>query len=483
MTTTLKRLRTTICVVAALCFPAGCMVGPVYHRPPAETPTAYKELTPADYKNTDGWKVAQPKDDALKGPWWEIFNDPELNALEKSVNLSNQSLASATASYFAARAIVKEARAQLYPTVTANVSVTESRSPGTGTITDYSLPFDASWQPDLWGSIRNTIRSAAFGAQASAADLENTRLTIQAEVAEDYFELRGQDALKQLLDSTVIAYQKSLDYAKVQFQTGVGTEISVSEAESQLESTEAQDAAVGIERAQYEHAIALLTGQPASMFSLPVQPLTSNPPAIPFGVPSQLLERRPDIAASERLVAQANAQIGIAKAAYFPTVILSASAGFESTRFGNWFTWPSRFFSIGPSASETIFDGGLRQATVEQYEAQYDETVANYRETILTAFQQVEDNLASLRILSVEIQHQDAAVKSAQRNLDMELARYRNGLDPYIDVITTQTILLTDQETDVNLRIQQMTATGGLIEALGGGWSVSELPAPSQLGA
>ncbi len=479
------------------------MAGPKYHTPiavapPAQTPAAYKELTPADFNNTDGWKVAQPKDDALRGKWWEIFNDPQLNALEEKVSVSNQNVAAAAASFFAARAMVKEARSQLFPTVTTNPAITTQRpshtlsggmsgtatgstSSSTGTFTDYSFPFDATWQPDLFGRIRNTIRSAAYGAQASAADLENIRLTIQADVAEDYFQLHGQDALKQLLDSTVIAYQQSLDLTRALYETGVGAEEAVAQAETQLESTQAQDTALGIQRAQFEHAIAMLTGQPASTFSIPVEPLKSIPPAIPFGVPSQLLERRPDIAAAERLIAQANAQIGIASAAYFPTITLSATAGLESTSFVNWFTWPSRFFSIGPAAAETLFDAGLRRATVAQFRAQFDETVANYRQTVLTAFQQVEDNLASLRILSVEIQQQDAAVKSAEKTLAIAKDRYTLGIDPYLNVITAQVSLLSNQETAVNLRIQQMTASGGLIEALGGGWDASQLPSPAQV--
>jgi NodT family efflux transporter outer membrane factor (OMF) lipoprotein len=491
--------RATICIAVTLCLLPGCVVGPKYHRASVDTPVAFKELTPPDFQNTDGWKVAQPKDDTLRGKWWEIFNDPQLNALEEKVNVSNQSIASAAASFLAARAMVKEARSQLFPTVTTNPSITVQRpsattssagsSSGTGTgsssspgtFTDYTLPFDATWQPDLFGRIRNTVRSAAYGAQASAADLENTRLTIQGEVASDYFQLRGQDSLKALLDSTVIAYQQTLDLTRALYDTGIDSDEAVAEAETQLEATRAQDEALAIQRAQFEHALAMLTGQPASTFSLPVQALKSSPPAIPFGVPSQLLERRPDIAAAERLVAQANAQIGIARAAYFPTVTLSAAAGLESTSFAQWFTWPSRFFSIGPAAAETLFDAGLRRATVLQYRAQYDETVANYRQAVLTAFQQVEDNLASLRVLSVEIQHQDAAVKSAERNLVLATDRYKLGLDPYLNVLTAQTSLLSNQEAAVNLRIQQMTASGGLIEALGGGWNASQLPSPAQL--
>ena len=336
-------------------------------------------------------------------------------------------------------------------------------------------------QPDLFGRIRNTIKSVAYGAQASAADLANIRLTAQADLAIDYFQLRGQDALKQLLDSTVVAFQQSLDFTKAQYETGLGTEEAVSEAETQLESTQAQDVALGIQRAQFEHAIAMLAGQPASTFSLPVEPLNASPPAIPIGVPSQLLERRPDIAQEERLVAQGNAQIGIARAAYFPTVTLSAAAGLESTSFTKWISWPSRFFSVGPAAAETLFDAGLRRATMQQYRAQYDETVANYRQTVLTAFQQVEDNLASLRILSGEIQYQDTAVKSAERTLAIAQDRYKLGIDPYLNVLSAQTTLLSNQQTSVNLRIQQMTASGGLIEALGGGWNASELPSPAQL--
>jgi NodT family efflux transporter outer membrane factor (OMF) lipoprotein len=492
-----------MCLTVTACLLAGCTVGPKYHTPPADTPAAYKELTPADYKNTDGWKVAQPKDDALRGKWWEIFGDPQLNALEEKVNISNQNIASAAASFFAARALVKEARSQLFPTVTTGPAITAARSPttsssgaasgassGTGSTSsagragifeEYTFPFDATWQPDLFGRIRNTIKSATYGAQASAADLENVRLTAQADLAMDYFQLRGQDALKQLLDATVVAYQESLDLTRAQYETGIGTDEAVAQAETQLEATQAQDSALGIQRAQFEHAVAMLTGQPASTFSIPMEPLTSKPPGIPIGVPSQLLERRPDIAAAERLVAQANAQIGIARAAYFPNLTLSAAVGFESSSFTHWFSWPSRFFSVGPAAAETIFDAGLRRATMQQFRAQYDATVANYRETVLTAFQQVEDNLASLRILSVEIQYQDTAVKSAEKSLAIAKDRYSLGIDPYLNVLTAQTALLSNQETAVNLRIQQMTASGGLIEALGGGWNASQLPSPVQL--
>jgi len=473
----------------------GCTVGPKYHRPDVTTPTAFKELTPADYKDTDGWKVAQPKDDALKGKWWEVFNDPQLNALEDQVNVNNQNIASAAAAFLVARAIVKEARAQYFPTVTVGPAITTSMQSGTLTsgfatgsgsgtgvvvspqvITNYTLPFDATWVPDLFGRVRNTVRAAASATQASAADLENTRLTVQAEVAVDYFSIRGQDALKQLLDDTVVAYQESLKLTQALYETGIDSDEAVAQAETQLETTQALDTNLGILRAQFEHAVATLVGQPAPSFSIQTEALKSNPPAIPIGVPSQLLERRPDIAASERLMAQANAQIGIAVAAYYPTVTLSAAAGLESSSFTKWFTWPSRFWSVGPSVSETLYDGGLRRATVQQFQANYTETVANYRQAVLTGFQQVEDNLASLRILSLEIRQQDTAVGSAERALKIATDRYRLGIDPYLNVITAQTTLFSNKQTAVNLRIQQMTASVQLVEALGGGWDASQIP-------
>jgi NodT family efflux transporter outer membrane factor (OMF) lipoprotein len=488
---TFYHLRATSCLAIVACLLAGCLLSPKYHVPPTETPAEYKELTPADFSSTDGWKVAQPKDNALRGKWWKIFNDPQLDALEEEIDISNQTIVAAAYNYFAARALVVEARSQLFPTVTTSPALTRERlsstlnpsggSTSSPTFTDYLLPFDLTWQPDFFGRIRDTVRSAAYGAQASEADLELSRLTVQVDVASDYFQLRGQDALKALLDSTVIAFQVSLDLTRALYETGIGDEEAVAQAETQLKATQAQDTALGIQRAQFEHAIAMLTGQPASTFSIPFEPLKSSPPAIPFGFPSQLLERRPDIAAAERLVAQANAQIGIARAAYFPTVTLSAAAGFETVMFASWFTWPSRFFSAGPTVAETIFDAGLRRATVEQFGAQYEETVATYRQTVLTAFQQVEDNLASLRILSVEIQQQDAAVRAAARANELALERYKLGLDPYLDVIVTQTTLLSNQEIAVSLRIDQMTASTALIDALGGGWDSSQLPSPAQL--
>jgi NodT family efflux transporter outer membrane factor (OMF) lipoprotein len=487
---------------AAVMFVAGCTVGPKYHTPSAPTPTAYKELTPANFPTTDGWKVAQPKDDEIRGKWWEAYNDPELNALEDQIDISNQSIAAAAASFFSARAMVKEARSQYFPTVSTNPSISQIRQSaslrtfstgsGSGTgggssssanlsFTEYNLPFDASWQPDLFGKIRNSVRSQVYGAQASAADLENTRLTVQSELAIDYFSLRSQDALQELLDSTVIYYQESLKLTQALYETGIDSDEAVAQAETQLETTQAQATGVGLTRAQFEHAIAVLVGKPASDFSIPVEPLKAKPPAIPFGVPSQLLERRPDIAASERLMAQANAQIGIATAAYYPTVTLSAVLGLESTSAASWFTWPSRYWSVGPALAQTLFDAGLRHATVQQFRGAYDQTVANYRLAVLTGFQQVEDGLSALRILSLEIQQQDTAVRSAERNLKVATDRYKLGIDPYLNVITAQTLLLGAKETAVSLRNQQITASVQLIEALGGGWGKSQLPSGQQL--
>jgi NodT family efflux transporter outer membrane factor (OMF) lipoprotein len=483
-------LRTPAASIVAMMLLVGCNFAPKYHTPTVQTPTAYKELTPENLKETDGWKVAQPQDDAIRSKWWEMFNDPQLNALEEQVNISNQNIAAAAASYLVARALVREARAQYFPTATTAPAITNSRQPKSGTqftaspgqsITNYDLPFDATWQPDLWGRVRNTVRSNTYAAQASAADLANVRLTVHAEVAADYFQLRTQDALKQLLDSTVVAFEESLKLTQALYETGIDSDEAVAQAETQLHTAQAQDTGVGIARAQFEHAIAMLVGQPASSFSIPVEPLKVSPPAIPFGVPSQLLERRPDIAASERLVAQANAQIGIAKAAFFPTVTLNAAAGFTSTAIANWFTWPSRFWSVGPTAAQALFDAGLRRATVQQFQATYLQDVANYRQSVLLAFQQVEDALSSLRILSQEIQLQDTAVKSAGRNLALATDRYKLGIDPYLNVITAQTTLLSNQQTAVNLRLQQMTASVQLIEALGGGWDVSQIPTPNEV--
>lgn len=515
--------------VAIAVFAAGCTVGPKYHTPTVQTPPSYKEATPSpsaaapannapasaapgavpgnaapgnaansNTPNTQSsagtanapaqaainppFRVAQPSDNTLRGDWWTMFNDPELNALEAQVNISNQNIAEAMGAYFSARAVVREARSEYWPTVTTDPSISRQRVQSTntsgakGSVANFSLPGDASWVPDLWGKVRNTVASNAAAAQVSAADLENTRLSMHAELAVDYFDLRGEDNLKQLLDSTVVAYQQSLDLTNVLYQTGIDNDESVAQAETLLRSAQAQDTNVGILRSQYEHAIAVLVGQPPSTFTVPGAPQQLAPPEVPVAAPSYLLERRPDIAASERAMAQANAQIGIATAAYYPTVTLTASAGLQSTSIADWFTWPSRVWSVGSSLAETVFDAGLRKATVQQFRGVFDEDVAVYRQTVLTAFQQVEDNLSSERILAEEVQQQDSAVQSAQRFLSLATDRYRLGIDPYLDVITAETTLLNNQQTAVNLRTQQMTSAVDLIEALGGGWDRTQLP-------
>jgi NodT family efflux transporter outer membrane factor (OMF) lipoprotein len=427
-----------------------------------------------------------------------MFGDPELNELEEKSAVSNQSIAAAADAFLAARALVRQARSQYFPTLTTNPSIVNARPSAAQfgglqagdasaagftvkSYTNYSLPFDASWEPDLWGRIRNNARENAFAAQASAADYENVRLTAEAELAADYYQLEGQDSLKQVLDSTATAYQQALDLNRSLYRAGLTTDEAVAQSEAQLKAAQAQDTNLGIVRAQYEHAIAVLIGQPASTFSLPEKSMDSAPPRIPVGIPAELLQRRPDIAAAERTVAQANAQIGVAKSAYFPNVLLSATGGFGNSVAADWLTWPSRFWSVGPSAAETIFDAGLRRATMEQYRATYDETVANYRQTVLTAFQEVEDNLASLRILSQDIEQQQAAVEAASRSLQEATARYRSGLDPYLNVISAQTILLSDEQTAVDYRIEQMVASVQLIKALGGGWSTAELPSAARV--
>jgi NodT family efflux transporter outer membrane factor (OMF) lipoprotein len=469
---------------------SACTTGPKYRRPTVQAPGSYKELIPENFKGTDGWKVAQPKDDQIRNNWWEMFDDPNLNALEEQVDISNQTIAAAAANYEVARALVKQARSQYFPLVTTAPSYTRSRLSATGrsidvstgvTTTNLSLPFDVSWEPDLWGRIRNTVKENAYEAQATAADLENTRLSVHAQVATVYYQLRGQDALRQLLDETVIAFQESLDLTKVLYETGIASDQDVAQAETQLQTTQAQATDLGILRAQYEHAIALLIGQPASTFSIPVEPLKASPPAIPFGFPSELLERRPDIAAAERRVAEANAGIGVAKAAYFPALLLNSSTGFQSSSITQWLTWPSRIWSVGPSLAQTLFDAGERKAVSQQARANYDLTVANYRETVLTAFQEVEDSLAALRILSQERQQQDAAVNSSERFLRLAIDRYKLGIDSYLNVITAQTTLLNNQQAAVNIRMQQMTASVQLIMALGGSWNAAMLPSHHEL--
>ncbi|HTA48300.1 MAG TPA: efflux transporter outer membrane subunit [Verrucomicrobiae bacterium] len=487
-----------LCAAALLLSLSGCVVGPKYHPPAPQAPAAVYKESPTQSQEAGLWTPAQPADAKLRGKWWEIFNDPELNALEEQLDINNQNIKQYFENFMEARAIVREARSQYFPTLSVAPSFTRSRTSqnlntvpvntsGTGTAakqlqsTVYSLPLEASWEPDLWGKVRNTVRQAQYAAQVSAADLENERLTEQASLAEFFFEIRGQDQLQKIFDDTVAADQKSYDLTRALYEAGIDDQISVVEAETTLQSAKAGATNVGIARAQFEHAIAVLIGKAATSFSIPVKPMTVAPPPIPVGVPSELLERRPDVAAAERTMAEANAAIGIAYAAYYPNLTLSAEGGFESSAFHNWLAWPSRFWSVGASIPETIFDAGLRRATVQQYVATYNADLASYRQTVLTAFQQVEDGLAEVRILSKEIEQEQQAVDSARTFLKLEQARYDTGVDPYLDVLIAQTTVLADQQTLNGLQVQQMTYAVALVEALGGGWDRSQLPSPKQV--
>jgi NodT family efflux transporter outer membrane factor (OMF) lipoprotein len=487
-------LNMAVMASAAAVLLAGCMVGPKYH-PPAATvqapPPQYKEM-PAASAEPNEWKAADPKDSMLRGKWWEIYNDPELNALEEKLNVDNQTIKQSFENFMEARTLVAQARSQLYPTIGTTPSYERNRTSknlfntggANGTnlaYNQFTLPATVSWEPDLWGRVRNTIREFQYSAQVSAADLENVKLSEQASLASFYFELRGQDALQKLFDDTIEADKRTVDLSRARYETGVDDLISLVEAQNALQTAEAQATNLGIARAQYEHAIAVLIGTTPSTFSVPVKPLGATAPPVPVGVPSQLLERRPDIAESERTMASANAQIGIAVSAYYPNLTLSAEAGFETSAIKNLLTWPSRFWSVGPSLSETIFDAGLRRATVNEFVAAYNADVAGYRQTVLTAFQQVEDNLAAERITSREIHQQEEAVQSAQKYLELALARYETGVDQYLTVLVAQTTLLTDQQQLATLRTSYMTYSVQLVEALGGGWDVSQLPTPEQV--
>jgi NodT family efflux transporter outer membrane factor (OMF) lipoprotein len=467
----------------------GCSVGPKYHAPAVPAPPAFKETPPANPQDGD-WTVAQPADAKIRGDWWTIFNDPELNDLESQLNINNQTLKQYFQNYMEARALVREARAQYFPTVNFGPSYNRSRSSGNlssssafnsgRTSQIYSLPVDVSWTPDLFGRIRQQVRNAQYTAQASAADLENERLLEQSDLAEFFFEIHGQDALIKLYMDTVANYQKSLDYNQAQYDTGIGDQISLVEAKATLQQAQASLTNLGILRAQYEHAIATLIGKPASEFSIPQRPITTAPPPIPAGMPSLLVQRRPDVAAAERTVAAANAELGLAYTAFFPNLTLSVDGGFESSLFKHLLDWPSRFWSVGPTFSQPIFNAALKP-TLHQYVAIYNADVASYRQTVLTAFQQVEDYLAQTRILSQQIRQQREAVASAEAALKLEMDRYQLGIDPYLDVVTLQTTVLGDQQSLTSLQINQMTGAIQLVQALGGGWDTSQLPTPGQV--
>jgi NodT family efflux transporter outer membrane factor (OMF) lipoprotein len=472
---------------------AACTVGPNYHRPSAPVPPAFKEQPPPGFKEAQGagWKPGQPADDRLKGRWWEIYNDPELNALQQTVTVNNQNVVQAEAQYREARAAVRAARAALFPTVTTAPAITESLGGGVGGAsgagaaaipgasqwrTFYNFPFDVTYTVDLWGAVRRSVTAAAAQAQVSAATVENLRLLYQTDLAVDYFGLHGLDGDIALLTRTVASYQDYLQLTRNRFAGGVASDLDVAQAEAQLYAAQTELTDFGVARHQFEHAIAVLTGRPPAAVTIAAKVLTTPPPPVPIAVPSELLERRADIAVNERQMAAANEQIGIAKAAFYPTLTLSSAAGFQGSHITTWISWPSKFFSVGPTLAQTLFDAGRRRALAAEAVAAYDATVAAYRQTVLTAFQQVEDQLSTLRILSNENATVENSVKSAERALTLSSAQYRAGTTSYLTVITAQTTALAAERTQVDLLTRRLTASVQLIQALGGGWDASQLP-------
>lgn len=494
---------------------SGCNLAPRYDPPQIRAAAVFKEAVPGGDPAAQGWKTAQPRDAAIRAKWWEVYNDPQLNDLEARVVISNQTIAAAEANYRAAYALVQEARAQLFPTLSLAPSATREKfggvfvglagagsggttsgaaagtspastngtgTPATGTLSGisggardiFTVPLEASYQIDLWGSIRNTVAENRYAAQASAAQLANALLSTQSTLAQDYFQLRVADEQRRVLETTVTDYRASLRLVRALVETGVDSEADVATAETQLQSAMASATDVAIARAQYEHAIAVLIGVSPAEFSLPYKRLDQSLPAVPVGVPSDLLERRPDVAAAERQVAQSNAQIGVARAAFFPNLTLSASGGYESTAVGNLFTSPNLFWSVGPSLAQILFDGGARRAASAQARALNDSQVATYRQTVLSAFQSVEDSLAALRILSVELGQAHQATVSAERAVRLTVVLFRNGVDSYVNVIIAQNAFLTARETELGIQLRQLTASVNLINDLGGGWATSE---------
>ena len=459
-----------------------CMVGPNYQKPSAPVPAAFKEAPPNE------WKPAQPRDAASRGKWWEVFGDPELNALEEKVNVSNQNIAQAEAQYRSARAAARIARSGLFPTASVAPSVTRSSGAASslptsmgGAVTAYQLPVDFNYEIDLWGAVRRGLEAGVATAQASGADLETMRLSMEAELAADFFQLRGLDAQRQLLDTTANAYETALKLTVERYHQGVVSGVDVAQAETQLDQTRAQATDLATTRQQLEHAVAVLSGQAPADLTIQTKALTLEPPAVPLVVPSELLERRPDVAGAERRMAASNAQIGVAVAAYFPTLSLSASGGYASLAMNTLFNVPSRFWSVGAALAETLFDGGRRRAAREQAEANYDATVAVYRQNVLQSFQDVEDNLSTLRLLELEAKQQADAVKAAERALTLATNRYQGGITTYLEVITAQAIALTNERTAIDILSRRMTAAVNLVKALGGGWQTSDLPAGSTI--
>jgi NodT family efflux transporter outer membrane factor (OMF) lipoprotein len=477
-----KTIRSRVLPLVAV-LATGCTVGPDYVRPDAPTSETYKEL--------GEWRPAQPRDDMLRTPWWEVYDDPVLSGLVEQVAVANQNVVAAEARFRQARTLVWQARSNWYPTANLGVSFSRSRVSatlrggqgfGVGTISsDFTLPGSISWELDLWGKIRRQVESNEASAQASAADQANTQLSLQSQLAVDYFQLRTIDAQRKLLIDTARGYERSLRLTENRHENGIASGADVAQAQTQLETTRAQAVDLGVQRAALEHAIAVLMGKPPADFSLPDAELASAPPLIPVGVPSALLERRPDVATAERDMAAANASIGVAVSAWYPTVTLSGSGGFESGDVAKWLMWPSRFWSAGPSISETIYDAGRRSAQTAQARAAYDETVANYRETVLASFQQVEDQLAALRVLEEEADVQARAVKAAQDSVRLTTNQYEGGIVSYLNVVVVNATALANEQTAVNIQGRRLAASAQLVAALGGGWSAGELPSTSDL--
>jgi NodT family efflux transporter outer membrane factor (OMF) lipoprotein len=471
------------CLATAALGLAGCIVGPKYSKPAALTSPAGQ--APLEFKEANGWKPAQPAEGALAQDWWQLFGNPELNGLEARVDVSNQTLQAAEARFRQARALVAESRAGLRPTISTNPGITTNRAsstipgaaPSLGEYGNFVLPFDLSYELDAWGRIRRSIAAARADMQATAADLATARLSVHAELAIDYFELRSLDAQKQLLESTLTAYQKALDFNQNRFAGGLASGAEVAQARTQLEATRAQSVDIGEARAEFEHAIATLAGRTPESLTLAEAPLATEPPAIPTGIPAQLLERRPDVAAAERRMAAANEQIGIARAAFYPILQITAAGGYQAGSIVDWFNWPSRFWALGPNALQTLFDAGRRRAATEAATAGYDATVADYRQSALNAFREVEDSLATLRVLERESAAQRVAVEAARKSLDLSMNRYTGGLVTYLEVVTAQSTALANERIEVDLLRRRMDACVLLIKALGGGWDVSKVPA------
>lgn len=474
-----RKLALLALLAAAAVFGAGCTVGPKYVAP-APTPPI-----PSAYKENANWKPAGPKDQIPRGKWWEIFQDSQLNSLEERIEVSNQTLRAAQQRFVQARALVRVERSRLYPTAGGNVGIsrihdspnqplhTSTTSTGYG---DFTAGLDVAYEADVWGRVRNSVTARRAEAEATAADLEAVNLGLHAELAMDYFQLRGLDTQKQLLDSTVQAYSEALQLTDNRYRGGLASELDVAQARTQLETTRAQDQDVEVQRSTLEHAIAVLTGAQASTFGIAPSPLVAPPPAIPVGMPSELLERRPDVASAERLVMAANAEVGVARAAYFPILSLNAGGGFESTAITTLISGPSGIAALGAGLAQTIFDGGRRRAVTDQARSAYQQSLAMYQQTVLTAFQEVEDNLATLRILEGEAKTEDIAVQAAQSSLQLSENRYKGGVDSYLAVITAQSVTLADKRTAVDILTRRMTASVLLIKVLGGGWDRTQLP-------